>query len=65
MLKVPGLVVGVVGSVLSLVSDSLDLAGSALTNKYLKELLNERRLAHLIRLGHSEDNTALLKIITY
>ncbi|XP_061378294.1 sorting nexin-14-like isoform X2 [Danaus plexippus] len=53
VLKVPGLVVGVVGSVLSLVSDSLDLAGSALTNKYLKELLNERRLAHLIRLGHN------------
>ncbi|CAG9560938.1 unnamed protein product [Danaus chrysippus] len=53
VLKVPGLVVCVVGSVLSLVRDALDLAGSALTNKYLRELLSERRLAHLIRLGHN------------
>ncbi|XP_037302505.1 sorting nexin-14-like [Manduca sexta] len=51
VLNTRSFVSGVVGSVLSLGRELLDDAFNRYLNTKLRELLNERRLAHLIRLG--------------
>ncbi|CAG4939499.1 unnamed protein product [Parnassius apollo] len=52
VIKAPGFVCGIVGSVLAMSRTFLDDAFNNYLNTKLSDLLSERRLAHLIRLGH-------------
>ncbi|CAK1586497.1 unnamed protein product [Parnassius mnemosyne] len=52
VIKAPGFVCGIVGSILAMSRTFLDDAFNTYLNTKLSNLLSERRLAHLIRLGH-------------
>ncbi|CAD0200619.1 unnamed protein product [Chrysodeixis includens] len=52
VVRVRSVVWSVIGSVASLLRPLLDQAAETMLNGTLKNLLTERRLAHLIRLGH-------------
>ncbi|XP_041987755.1 uncharacterized protein LOC121739381 [Aricia agestis] len=51
--KAPAFITGVIGTLLSITRLLVDEVFNMLLNNTLRDLLNERRLAHLIRLGHS------------
>ncbi|CAB3259574.1 unnamed protein product [Arctia plantaginis] len=50
--QVRGLIVGIVGTILGVTRNLVDDAFNKILNNTLRNLLSERRLAHLIRLGH-------------
>lgn len=50
--RVRGVIVGIVGSLLGITRNLVDDAFNKILNNTLRNLLSERRLAHLIRLGH-------------
>ncbi|KAJ8713252.1 hypothetical protein PYW07_013622 [Mythimna separata] len=52
VVRVRGVIAHVAGSLLALTRQLVDDAFNCLLNRTLRNLLNERRLAHLIRLGH-------------
>ncbi|XP_068618673.1 uncharacterized protein [Battus philenor] len=56
VVKAPGFVCGIGGSLLAISRTLLDNAFNAYLNTKLSDLLSERRLAHFIRLGHGKVN---------
>ncbi|XP_045517750.1 sorting nexin-14-like isoform X1 [Pieris brassicae] len=52
VIKTRSFLLGVVGNILSISRDLVDRAVCFALNRSLSDLLSERRLAHLIRLGH-------------
>lgn len=54
VIKVRSIVARVLGSIIYIVQELIDAVFNNVFNRTLRRMLSERRLAHLIRLGHGE-----------